>query len=235
MKKLVLSAAVGTALICAAPLHAEEEHRQLGAHIHGHGTLNIAIEGGKVAMELVAPGMDIVGFEHAANTDKQKALVKKAIDTLEKDALTLFAVSEAAKCSVVKAKAELEGAEEHGESEEHKDHDHEKEAKKDDHDHDHDKEAKKDDHDHDHEKEAKKDDHDHDHEKKAEHDGEAEHREFHVAYELTCAAPAELKTLDLHFFKQFPNSKELMVTVVDATGAKKLEATPANPQIQLAK
>lgn len=226
MKKLVLSAAVGTALICAAPLHAEEEHRQLGAHIHGHGTLNIAIEGGKVAMELVAPGMDIVGFEHEASTDEQKALVKKAIDTLEKDALTLFTVSEAAKCSVVKAKAELEGAEEHDEPEGHKGHDH---------DHDHDKEAKKDDHDHDHDKEAKKDDHDHDHEKKAEHDGEAEHREFHVAYELACAAPAELKTLDVQFFKQFPNSKELMVTVVDATGAKKLEATPANPQIQLAK
>ena len=45
---------------------AEEKHRQLGAHEHGHGNFNIAIEGKSVSMELEAPGADIVGFEHKA-------------------------------------------------------------------------------------------------------------------------------------------------------------------------
>ena len=45
---------------------AEEDHRELGPHVHGHGTLNIAIEDKRVSMELEVPGMDIVGFEHAA-------------------------------------------------------------------------------------------------------------------------------------------------------------------------
>src|SRR6185369_1509759 len=52
----------------ASPAFAAEEHRELGVHEHGRGTLNIAIEGNKVTMELEAAGVDIVGFEHAAKT-----------------------------------------------------------------------------------------------------------------------------------------------------------------------
>ena len=53
-------------------------------HVHGHGTLNIAIEDKRVSMELEVPGMDIVGFEHAPSTDDQKAAVEKAKARLEK-------------------------------------------------------------------------------------------------------------------------------------------------------
>ena len=55
-----------------------EETRQLGAHEHGHGTLNIAIEGTTVSMELEVPGSDIVGFEHVAATPEQKAAYASA-------------------------------------------------------------------------------------------------------------------------------------------------------------
>lgn len=218
MKKLFLTVAAGGVLALCSPVLAQEEHREAGAHMHGHGTLNMAIEGNKVAMELVAPGSDIVGFEHEASTDEQKAKVKAAIETLEKGAGDLFAFSEAAKCIVSSAKAEVESMGEHD------DHDHGKEAKKDDHDHDHD-----------HEKEAKKDDHDHDHEKEASHEGEAEHSEFHAAYELECAAPGELRELNVQFFKKFPSSKELAVTVVDGSGGKTHEATPDAPVVKLGK
>ena len=57
----------------AATAAVAEERRELGAHEHGHSTLTIAVEGTRVAMELSAPGADIVGFEHAAETDEQKA------------------------------------------------------------------------------------------------------------------------------------------------------------------
>ena len=75
----VISGLASVAILIALPALAEQaEHRQLGPHVHGQGTLDIAIEGKKIEMELVAPGMDIVGFEHVASTDEQKAAVEKA-------------------------------------------------------------------------------------------------------------------------------------------------------------
>ncbi len=112
------------------PARAEEGHRELGAHVHGHGTLNIAIEDKRVSMELEVPGMDIVGFEHAPSTDDQKAAVEKAKARLEKP-LGMFSLPTAAACTVAEAKVAIEA--EHGD---HGDDDH-KHEEKGDHDHDH--------------------------------------------------------------------------------------------------
>jgi hypothetical protein len=128
--------AVVAATAVAASAHDHDEHRQMGAHVHGHGTLNIAIDDKQVALELQTPGMDIVGFEHAAKTDAQKAAVDKAKAELAK-ALELFKLPQAAGCSVKEAKVALEGGE--GTAHDHHDHDA--------HDHDHDKSADKHDHD----------------------------------------------------------------------------------------
>ena len=101
----------------AAPTFAADEHRELGAHEHGRGTLNIAVEGNKISMELEVPGVDIVGFEHAAKSRKEKAAVEKAKTQLAA-ALTLFALPAAAKCRVTEAKIEVEAG----------DHDHDAKA-----------------------------------------------------------------------------------------------------------
>ncbi|MGI9423429.1 MAG: ZrgA family zinc uptake protein, partial [Hyphomicrobiaceae bacterium] len=53
-------------------LAADEQHRQLGAHEHGHGAFNVAIDGRRVSMELEAPGADIVAFEHKPTTKRQE-------------------------------------------------------------------------------------------------------------------------------------------------------------------
>jgi hypothetical protein len=109
---------------------AEEDHRELGPHVHGHGTLNIAIEDKRVSMELEVPGMDIVGFEHAASTDEQKAAVEKAKVQLTKP-LGVFSLPAAAGCSVAETKVAIEA--------EHDDDDHDGDHKpdaKDDQDHD---------------------------------------------------------------------------------------------------
>jgi hypothetical protein len=114
-----------------ASVRAEEEHRELGPHVHGHGTLDIAVEDKRVSMELEVPGMDIVGFEHEASTDAQKAALQKAKSELAKP-LTLFSLPASAGCTVMNAKvaleAEHEGADhDHdakGEHEEHADADH---------------------------------------------------------------------------------------------------------------
>ena len=38
--------------------------RSLGAHQHGHGRVNLVLDGQDLWLELEAPGADIVGFEH---------------------------------------------------------------------------------------------------------------------------------------------------------------------------
>jgi hypothetical protein len=91
----------------ANPSLAAEEHRELGAHEHGRGTLNIAVEGNKVTMELEVPGVDIVGFEHAAKTSRAKSTVEKAKTQLMAP-LTLFKLPVAADCRVTEASVEVE-------------------------------------------------------------------------------------------------------------------------------
>jgi hypothetical protein len=102
----VRSVLASVTLLAALPALAEQAaHRQLGPHVHGQGTLDIAIEGNKVEMELVAPGMDIVGFEHVASTDEQKSAVATAKKKLS-DVLNVFKFPSAARCNVDAANVE---------------------------------------------------------------------------------------------------------------------------------
>ncbi|MFA5901972.1 MAG: DUF2796 domain-containing protein [Hyphomicrobium sp.] len=127
------------AVLLPTTLRAEDGHRELGAHVHGHGTLNIAVEDKRVSMELEAPGMDIVGFEHAASTDDQKAAVEKAKSLLQKP-LDLFALPAGAGCTVASTDVALEAEHHHDVDEQ----DHEAQGAADDHDHaDHDDDGHK--------------------------------------------------------------------------------------------
>lgn len=96
-----------------------EETTQLDAHEHGVGQLNIAFDENKVAMELHAPGADIVGFEYGAKSDVDLAAIDAALQTLS-DPLDLFLLPEAASCIVITAHAKLES-----EDSDHDDHDEE--------------------------------------------------------------------------------------------------------------
>jgi len=119
---------VAGALVCAGIMIAstaaiaEEEHRELGPHVHGHGTLAIAFEADKVQMEFTAPGMDIVGFEHSAETDDQTTAVEKALADL-KEPLKYFSFPTTAG-SRVSATDVKTVAEEHEDHEEHVDETH---------------------------------------------------------------------------------------------------------------
>lgn len=97
--------------LTAGPTLAEEA-RQLDAHEHGVGQLDIAFEGQHIAMELHAPGADIVGFEYAAESAEDRAAVDAAVATLARP-LDLFVLPQAAGCSVVQASAGLESEDEH--------------------------------------------------------------------------------------------------------------------------
>lgn len=89
-----------------------EDARQLDAHEHGVGSLDIAIEGTTVAMEFHAPGADIVGFEYGAESAADRAAIDGAVATLARP-LDLFVVPTAAACSVTQANAQLESEDDH--------------------------------------------------------------------------------------------------------------------------
>ena len=106
---------------------ASETKRDLAAHEHGVGKLNIAFEKGQIAMELEAPGADIVGFEHHAESAEDRKKVDAAIAVLAKP-LDIFKLPADAKCQVKEAKVELHGQDEdehrgeHAAGEKHDDH-----------------------------------------------------------------------------------------------------------------
>jgi len=105
----ILTAAMAAAAFSA---FAEEPQRQLGAHVHGHGRLNIAIEGKKMDMELEVPGADIVGFEHEPSTAEQRSALAEAKAKLA-NANVLFAPEPKAGCALEQAKVTIEAGHEH--------------------------------------------------------------------------------------------------------------------------
>ncbi len=85
--------------------HDHDEHGSLSAHEHGVGRLNAALDGQTLELELESPAMNLVGFEHAATADADKAKVAAVRAQLEKP-LVLFNLPKAAGCVV--ATQELE-------------------------------------------------------------------------------------------------------------------------------
>jgi hypothetical protein len=194
------------ALVAALPALAEET-RQLGAHEHGVGTLDIAIEGRTVGMAFEAPGADIVGFEYAATSDADLATIAQALAALSAP-LDLFVMPDAAGCAVVDAKAELEGEDGHDEHhDDHGDDDHEEHAE----------------HDHD----------DHGHDDHADHANDAGHTAFHATYRLTCDTPDALTAINFAYFQTFPNAQEVEVQIITGSGAQAFEVERAAPLLDL--
>jgi hypothetical protein len=103
MRHLLL--ALPFALLPLAVAHASDEHDHdhehgsLGAHEHGVGRLNAALDGQTLELELDSPAMNLVGFEHAAATDADKAKVAATRAQLEQP-LALFSLPKAAGCVV---------------------------------------------------------------------------------------------------------------------------------------
>ena len=208
MKK-ELGIAASLVSLCVAPALAEGEKRELGAHEHGHSVLNIAIEGDRIEMEMIAPGADIVGFEHVASSEEDKAAVEQAVTTLG-EPLSLFAFSSDAGCSVESVSVEIEGEEHHD--------DHAEEAH-----------AEEEHAEEEHHEEAEHAEADH-----GEDEGEAPHNEFHAAYALTCSAPDGLDGIDFAaFFDSFAGAQEVDVTVISEKGQSSYEVERDAPIVDL--
>jgi hypothetical protein len=64
--------------------HDHAGHGSLDAHEHGAAQLNIVLDGKVLEVQLDSPAMNLVGFEHAAKSDADKAKISAARSELEK-------------------------------------------------------------------------------------------------------------------------------------------------------
>lgn len=121
LKFVAIAGAVAALQIGAVYGQSSEPARELGAHQHGRGTFSMAIEKGKVEIDLDVPAVDIVGFEHPAKTQSEKDAVEAAKRRLA-DPLKLFGLPQGAGCKVVETTIELESAHhhDHGDKSDHK-------------------------------------------------------------------------------------------------------------------
>ena len=205
--------------LLATPAFAESA-REMDAHEHGVGELNIAVDGDTVAMEFHAPGADIVGFEYEAKSAEDRATIDVAVAVLAKP-LDLFVFPVEAECSVTKASAGLESEEDHDEHDDHDDH-----AEGENHDeHGHD----------DHENHAEDEEHnEHGHDDHDDHaEAEASHTEFHAEYTLTCGNTDALSGIVFAYFQTFENALELEVQIITASGAQAFEVERDMPMLDL--
>lgn len=76
--------------------HHEHEH-SLAAHVHGLATLDIALEGQLLELQLDSPAMNIVGFEYRPSSAADKKTMEQAQRTLKNEQL-LFKLSQDAQC-----------------------------------------------------------------------------------------------------------------------------------------
>jgi len=65
------------------------------AHVHGKARMEIAVEGAGFSVHLETPLHDLVGFEHAPHTDKERAAIKAAVVRLRQPAQLMLATAAA--------------------------------------------------------------------------------------------------------------------------------------------
>jgi hypothetical protein len=103
--------------------HDHAEHGSLDAHEHGAAQLNVVLDGKMLHLQLDSPAMNLVGFEHAAKSDADKAKVAAARSQLAQPQV-LFGLN-AGDCNISKQEVESPLFAKHADSHGHK-HEHEK-------------------------------------------------------------------------------------------------------------
>jgi hypothetical protein len=90
----------------AAQAHDDHDsHAGHAAHVHGVGKLDVALDGKTLSLHLDSPLMNLVGFEHAANSAADQQAVQKMAATL-RDAGKLFLANPEAGCTLSSVKLE---------------------------------------------------------------------------------------------------------------------------------
>ena len=232
-----------SALLAGAAFAASEGgHREHDPHEHGHGALDIVLEGEDLVAELRIPAVNVVGFEHAPRDDAELETVRNAIARFS-DAAAVLVPTADAECEIEDVKAEIEGTDHegswrvgaHGELEEgHEGEDHDSDAHGK---HEHEEEEHEEGHaKHEHEEEEHEEGHaKHEHE---EHDGDSgmeAHSELHATYRFHCHAPERLARIDLRVFELLHEAEEIGVRVVTATAQTAMDLHPGETVVEISR
>ncbi len=201
------------AVLLGSAATAQEEAsqtRQVGAHVHGVATLTAAAQDGALAVELVTPAFNLVGFERAPATPEEEGAVTVALAFVEnaEAALTLDPRAECTADGVTMTPGDLAGAAAEASSHDGHDHDHDHDDDHDDHDH-------HEGHDHDH-------DHDHDDHEHEAHGG----ADVTARYQFACAKPDRLAWIEVNFFEAFERLERVDAAYLDATRQTAAVLTP---------
>ena len=194
----------------------KDEHREHGAHEHGHASLSVILEKNELVVMLETPAMNVFGFEHKPKNEEQHKVVHEAVEDLENFG-TLLSVDSSANCSVIKTevKQPFEMAEGKDHKDEHDDHKDEHDDHKDEHD------------DHKDEHAEKHKDHDDDHK-------ESVHSDVDVEITYSCENASKLTKMDLSpLFKRFPLFVELDAQGIINSQQSAAELNKANPVLSL--
>ena len=204
---LALAAAL---LLAAAGAFAasEDGHREHDPHEHGHGALDIALEGENLVAEFRIPAVNVVGFEHAPRDDAEREAVHEAVVRFANAAAVLVPAADA-ECEIEDAEVEIAGTDHdgpwrvgaEGEAEE----GHEGEG---------------------HEQEEEE------HEEEEGHEEEA-HSELHATYRFHCRAPERLARIDVLVFELLHDAEEIGVRVVTATTQTAMDLHPGEAVVEL--
>jgi hypothetical protein len=89
------------ALLALAPARADELHEH-GKHVHGEVTVNIALDGRTLALEIDAPAAQALGFEKSPRDDRERSAAK-AVDDWFRSGRNMLGVPPAAGCRLVRA------------------------------------------------------------------------------------------------------------------------------------
>ena len=125
MCSLLLALPFAVLPLTAAFAHDEHDHshESLAAHEHGVAQLNVALDDNSLELELHSPAMNLVGFEHKAQSAQDKKAVEMAKQQLT-NPIALFGIPAAAGCKVSKTDLDspLFGSEEHHDHDDHDSH-----------------------------------------------------------------------------------------------------------------
>ena len=237
--------AVMSMFMAGAVLAASENgHREHGPHEHGHGTLDVAVEGEDLVIELRMPGVNVVGFEHAPGTDAEREAVRQALARF-RDPAAVLVPSPGAECESERVEAALEIMG-HEDSHDHDEHHDDEGHEQDDHAHEthgHDQ-HEGDEHEHEEDGHARDEDgHGHDEHHDDEHEpgkhtadsGEETHSELHATYRFHCHAPERLDRIQVRVFELLHDAEGIEARVVTPTLQKAMDLHPGEAIVELSR
>ena len=100
--RAILIALVALSTIATSATAVADEMHDHGKHVHGEVTVNIALDGRTLALEIDAPAAQALGFERSPRDERERAAVK-AVDDWFRSGRNMLGVPSAAGCRLTSA------------------------------------------------------------------------------------------------------------------------------------